>query len=394
MFLKLNTNQAYITGLLSDYLIPKIYCFDLLLVLNFFIFLFSKKNYLISKKNKIKLKKIDYLILFLSVIFLINQLLNFNLNLFFFILRFGLILIFIFASATNQKNQKYLYQGLLISIVWQSALAYYQFIYQKSVAPYYLFGETNLQHFANISRAQFLNIEKILPYGSTAHPNILAGIISIFSILAIDKLQEKKWLKILLLSNALIICLMTQSLAAFLTVSSYLIYLVIKKINKNKNKISIKWQKIFNLILMLFFVLSPVLIKQITLASADHQLSISRRVMLNDAAWQMFLAKPIFGVGYQNFLRELETYSQSQEAVRFVQPVHHLGLLLISEGGLLIGLVLVLLAYKFNKRLNWSKLLMLSPIASLDHYLITQPVGLFALCLFIVLTRNRNLRRT
>ena len=156
------------------------------------------------------------------------------------------------------------------------------------MAPDYLFGETNLQHLANISRAQFLNIEKILPYGSTAHPNILAGIISIFSILAIDKLQEKKWLKILLLSNALIICLMTQSLAAFLTVFSYLIYLVIKKINKNKNKISIKWQKIFNLILMLFFVLSPVLIKQIALASADHQLSISRRVMLNDAAWQMF----------------------------------------------------------------------------------------------------------
>lgn len=394
MFLKLNTNEAYINGLLSDYLIPKIYGFDFFLIFNFIVFLTTKKNYLFFKKNKIKLKKIDYLILFLLLIILFNQLSNFSLNILITFLRITLILIFIFSLAIDQKNQKYLYLGLLISIFGQSLLAYYQFIYQQSLAPYYLFGETNLQQFANISHAQFFNIEKILPYGSTAHPNILAGIISIFSILVIDKNHEKKWLKILLLSNALIICLITQSLATFLALSSYLIYLIIKKNSKNKNNITIKWQKIFNLILILFFVLTPMIIKQINLASANNQLSISRRVLLNDAAWKMFLDKPILGVGFQNFLRELETYSHNPEAVRFVQPVHHLGLLILSEGGLVISLVLLLLLKKFNKQINWSKLLILSPIASLDHYLITQPLGLFTLCLLIFFTRNRNLSRT
>lgn len=391
LFFKLKPNDAYINGLLSDYLIPKIYLFDLFLIFNFIVFLFINKNYLFFKKNKIKLKKIDYLILFLSIIFLINQLSNFNLNLFFSIIRFCLIIFFIISLANDQKQQKYLYQALLISVIWQSFLAYYQFINQKSLAPYYVFGETNLQHFASISRAQFFNIEKILPYGSTAHPNILAGIIGIFSILLIDKNQQNKLLKIFLLLNALIVCLITQSVSAFLTLSMYLIYLIIKKLSRYKSLIN--WQKVFNVALIIFFLLTPVVIKKINLSSAKNQLSISRRVMLNNAAWEMFVDKPLFGVGMNNFLKQLEGYSQNPEAVRFVQPVHHLGLLLLSEGGLLIGLILLLLVEKFNKNINWSKLLLFSPIASLDHYLITQPLGLFALCLFFFLTKTRRLRR-
>jgi len=391
LFFKLKPNDAYINGLLSDYLIPKIYLFDLFLIFNFIVFLFINKNYLFFKKNKIKLKKIDYLILFLSIIFLINQLSNFNLNLFFSIVRFSLIIFFIISLANDQKQQKYLYQALLISVIWQSFLAYYQFINQKSLAPYYVFGETNLQHFASISRAQFFNIEKILPYGSTAHPNILAGIIGIFSILLIDKNQLNKLLKNFLLLNALIVCLITQSVSAFLTLSMYLIYLIIKKLSRYKSLIN--WQKIFNVALIIFFLLTPVVIKKINLSSAKNQLSISRRVMLNNAAWEMFVDKPLFGVGMNNFLKQLEGYSQNPEAVRFVQPVHHLGLLLLSEGGLLIGLILFLLVEKFNKNINWSKLLLLGPIASLDHYLITQALGLLALCLVISLTRIRNLRR-
>lgn len=340
------------------------------------------------QKNKIKLNKIDLSILILLIIFLIRNFSQFDLNNFVSIIRFLLLIIFSLSIYLDKEKQKIVLNALFLTILWQSFLAYYQFIYQKSLAPYYFFGETNLQHFASISRAQFFREEKILSYGSTAHPNILAGIISIFSILFIDKKQKKKLLEILLLVNAFLICYVAQSLSAFLILVLYLIYLIIKKISKNKN--TINWQKIFNLSLIIFFVFTPLIIKQINLASAKNHLSISRRVMLNTAAWQMFLDKPLFGVGLNNFVNELETYSQNPETVRFVQPVHHLGLLILSEGGLLLGLILLILVKKFYQYIDWSKLLILSPIASLDHHLITQALGLITLMLFIIFTRRRS----
>lgn len=371
--------------MLVDYLIPKVYIFDCFLLIKLIIFLSNKKNYQIFKKNKIKLKKIDTIILIFLSIFFINLLLQLNLNLIIFCLRIILIIFFIFSPYLDQKKQKLVYKALSLSIIWQSFLAYFQFIKQTPLAPYYIFGETNLRHFAAISRAQFLTIEKILPYGSTAHPNILAGIIGIFSILLIDKKQNNKLLVILLLLNAFAICLITQSLSAFLTLCLFLIYLLIKKIN---------WQKKINLIVFSFFILSPLLIKKLDANLLKTHLSISRRAILNEAAWKMFLDKTFFGVGANNFVKELENYSHHQETVRFVQPAHHLGLLLLSEGGLLFSSILLLLGIKFKKKINWSKLLILTPIASLDHYLITQALGLFTLFLFIFLTRNRGQSRT
>ncbi len=370
--------------MLVDYLIPKIYLFDCLLIVNLLIFLFNKKNWLKLKKIKIKLKKIDQLILFLLAIFLIRQFLHINLAVIIYLLRLVLIIIFMITIYLDQEKQLIVRKALLCSILWLSFLAYYQFFMQRSLAPYQFFGEPNLGHFALISRAQFFNQEKILPYASTAHPNILAGIISLFTMIILDNKNKKPLISSLLLLNALVIIFLTQSLSAFLTFCLFLIYSFIKQRATNK-QIS-ACLKFFNLSLIALFIFTPLIIKQLQLNLAKEYPSILRRATLNTAAWAMFSNQTIFGVGLNNYVKEVENYSQNQEIVRFIQPVHHGGLLLLSEGGLIALAILLLLAWKFRTQIAWSKLLILSPIFALDHYLITQAVGLTSWLLIITIS--------
>lgn len=369
--------------MLVDYLIPKTYLFDCLLAVNLLIFLFNKKNLLKLKKNKIKLKKIDQLILLLFAIFLIKQFLHINLAAIIYLLRLLFMIIFFISICMDQKKQLILRKALLCSILWLSFLAYYQFFMQRSLAPYRFFGEPDLRHFALISRAQFFNQEKILPYASTAHPNILAGIISIFTMIILDDKNKKSLISSLLLLNALVIMFLTQSLSAFFTLCLFLIYSFIKRRATNNQANS--YLKFFNLSLIILFIFTPLIIKQLQLNLDKNYPSISRRATLNTAAWAMFREQTIFGLGLNNYVKEVENYSQNREIVRFIQPVHHGGLLLLSEGGLIALALLLLLAWKFRKQIAWSKLLILSPIFALDHYLITQAVGLASWLLIITI---------
>lgn len=390
LFFKFAIDQAYLKGLLVDYLIPKIYLFDCLLIINLLILLFNKKNLLKLKKIKIKLKKIDQLILLLFAIFLVRQFLHINLAAIIYLLRLVLMIIFLISIYLDQKKQLIVRKALFCSILWLSFLAYYQFFMQRSLAPYRFFGEPDLRHFALISRAQFFNQEKILPYASTAHPNILAGIISIFTMIVLDDKNKKPLISSLLLLNALVIIFLTQSASAFLAFCLFLIYSFIK--HRSTNKQANTYLKVFNLSLITLFIFTPLIIKQLNLNLDKERLSISRRATLNSAAWAMFSDQTIFGVGLNNYLKEVENYSQNREIVRFIQPVHHGGLLLLSEGGLIALALLLLLAWKFRTQIAWSKLLILSPIFALDHYLITQAVGLASWLLIIAINWSRSRR--
>ena len=376
LFLKLGSEQAYVHGLLVDYLISKLYLFDLLLVGNVAIFLADQKNRHQLKKIKLKFKKIDFAILFLGVIFLTYQLFVSPTATIFLSVRLSLILIFLFFTFKDKAKTKDFYRALALSLSWQSFLAYYQFFNQKALAPYQWFGESNLQSLAGISRGTFIDQEKILPYGSTAHPNILAGTVVIFSMLLIESRHFRdEWEKIFLF-NALVIALLTQSISALLVL--ILFFLWLNQLNR----------QLISVLAAVFFLLSPFFLKQGQNLIHNDYLSLSRRQWLNEAAIKMWQTKPIFGFGYHHFLYHLENYSQNKELLRFVQPVHHLGLLALSEGGIILVLIFTLLIIRYRKSYNWSKILIISPIAALDHYLLTQILGLVSLILLLRLSRR------
>jgi len=78
----------------------------------------------------------------------------------------------------------------------------------------------------------------------------------------------------------------------------------------------------------------------------------------------------------------LEEYAPNKEVVRFIQPVHHLLFLILSEGGLLLLAVVFLLIKQAKIKKFYTKSIIVLAIASLDHYLFTQFSGMSLLALF------------
>lgn len=374
LFYKVSLNGAYVHGLLVDYLIPKIYLTEFFLI-----------PFLILSLYQLGKIKLPTGFCFLVLLFLLRQLLS-NSALAAFTHLLHLIEFFLFFKIIRRDKlfqsklaQKFTAAALLIVVTSQSLLAFYQFIFQKSLLAYQFLGETNLNDLANISRAQFSFGEKILPYASTAHPNILAGIIVVLSILIIQKASTANWLRWTLLGNALLIIFLTQSLSAFLTLILFGAYLLLEKI---KNK------KILLVLIYYFFLLFlPYLLSKMvdTNFSSD---SVRRRVNLNQAALEMFRENTLFGVGINNFTLELENYTKqikNTEVVRFVQPVHNLLFLFLAEGGLLLLGLFLLLIKQLKIEKFYQKSLILLAIASLDHYLFSQFSGLGLLAIFYFL---------
>ncbi|AKM81666.1 MAG: hypothetical protein UT13_C0001G0708 [Candidatus Pacebacteria bacterium GW2011_GWF2_38_9] len=371
LFYKISLDGTYVRGLLVDYLIPKIYLAEIFLIP----FLILEFNHL----KKIKMATYGcLLILFL----LIRQLLSQNpLAAFTHLIHFTELFLFFIAVSRDplfksKMAAKFSLGAMFLVVIFQSLLAFYQFFFQKSLLAYHALGETNLQDFANISKAQFFFGEKILPYGTTPHPNILAGLVVVFSILIILKIKGSLKAQLILLANALLIIFLTQSISALLTLVLFGVYLIFQRI---------KVKRIFVIIIYYFFLLLlPFLLSKISI-NGINQDSVNRRVALNQASLEMFKDKMLFGVGINNFTLNLENYStngSNREVIRFVQPVHNLLFLVLSEGGLLLLIIIFLLIKEAKIDGFYRKSIILLAIASLDHYLLSQFSGISLLALF------------
>lgn len=384
LFWKISLDQAYVHGFLVDYLIPKFYLIEIPLLIFIAFEILTLRKKIFSEIKKIKWNEKKLLILALAIVFIIRQFLTANpvasISHFIHILEpLILVSLLIFDPFFEEEKQKnIIIKTLTITVVFQSLLAYLQFLSQKSILPYQILGETNLLDWSNISRGVFFNQEKILPYASTAHPNILAGIVTIFTILIFEKNKNNKLnlAKIILLTNLLLIIFLTQSGSAALTIFMYLIYKTSQN-NINKNGIILSCYYVF-------LILLPYLMTKINLGSFAAD-SINRRNYLNEAAFEIFKSKQIWGTGLNNFTVFLEEFSQSRELIRFIQPVHNLALLILSEGGLLLVALLCLIKDQHKTVNFWQKTLILLAIGSLDHYLLTQVAGLNLLAIFYFL---------
>ena len=374
LFYKISLDGAYVHGLLIDYLIPKFYLAEVFLL-----------PFLILGLRQLKKIKLSTFFCLLVVLLLLRQLFSTS-ALAAFTHLIHLLEVFLFFSVVRsnplfktKRAEKFILSSILAVVIFQSLLAVYQFVFQQSLLSYQFLGETNLRDLANISRAQFAFGERILPYGTLAHPNVLAGIIAILSILLISKSQGSIKAQILLLANALLIIFLTQSLSALLTLGLFGLYLLLDRFKAKKTILLVTYY--------FFLLFLPYLLSGGMSGRLDTD-SVNRRSALNQAAWEMFRINPLFGVGINNFTIEVEKHagtSINQEVVRFVQPVHNLLFLTLSEGGLLLLLTLFFLIKQVKIERFYQKTLILLAIASLDHYLLTQFSGLGLVALFYLL---------
>lgn len=380
LFYVFTTDGAYVHGLLVDYLLPRIYLSDLIILVLFICWLIIERPHL----KKIEFKKLSQpkflLGLGLGLLLLGRQVLTSQLPAATYyslkILMMGWLWFFLL-QRPQVWQKKVVSFSLWLTLIFQAGLGLYQYWAQASLLPYHFLGETRLAQSVGLAKDSWWQTGRVLPYGTTAHPNLLAGVLVVLSLIWWQLNQTKKRaVRFLQLVTYFLVgatLVLTQSLSAWLSLLlGFNLLLWWPQLKKKK------WLGWLGLCVWL---LSPVLINLLS-PLIKYQPSWQRRAQLNLAAYKMFWQKPWLGVGLNQFTAQVENFTTSLELVRFVQPVHHLGLLWLAETGLL-GLAFLSWVWRNLKKHSQYLLpsLILLPLASLDHYLLTQQTGLLLLVL-------------
>jgi hypothetical protein len=430
LFLKLCHHCGYSHGLLSDYLIPKLYLTDILvtftLIFSVAIFLKKTKYFDLKKLNffikssffslelhqAINLIKKHLAILTLFLIWVSLGILQLNTLLpiigvlqwlrlsSYFLL--GLFLAHFFNNSTSFQNiitEKKVFDifqlAITIGVIFQALLGVYQWHWQKNFAGYLFFGEPLLNGQPGLATKIQNGVELLLPYGSTAHPNVLAGL-TVLSLIGLISLKNKGYQNHFFgvtLISGLILIYLTQSVSASLAVVLTGIYFLAKQLNfklfsnKSKDKIILLGFLAFTLIL----IGSSTLTLLIGIKKTD-QPSWYRRAYLIESSQELmasFSWVEATGVGLGQYTLQAPLQVRAYEFSRFNQPVHHIPLLLIAETGVL-GLVFFVVSTFFilqklllssTKKVIYQQafsklagfLLILTPLLTWDHYLYSIP---------------------
>ena len=128
--------------------------------------------------------------------------------------------------------------------------------------------------------------------------------------------------------------------------------------------------------------------------------SWTRRISLNNIAFKMWLSSPVFGVGLNNFVPRMEEFGRVIANYRFLQPVHNIYLLVLSETGLvgligltsLMGLIIKKLWEKRKEKYIASLLhcfIVILFLGSFDHYFLTIQQGMLLTAFILGLAIGR-----
>jgi len=360
-------DSSLVFGIRIDYLSPTIYFTDLLVIGILATWLFKIRK----KKDKIcqQLKR-HWWLGAVSAFFLLNTFLAQNQAAAFYQLVKMLELALLgFYLAKND----FIRYPLGIAVIYSSFLALAQFLKQASLnGIFWWLGERTFNAFTpGIARAVWDGQLIMRPYATFPHPNTLAGFILVSLILiAIGKTRDAKrkivrWLAVVL---GIVGIFLSFSRAVWL--ASVLILLPISYFFFPKKKRL--WAISLSIILSFCFLWLGT--------HLGMEEAISRRLQLNQAALEMVQGNSLVGVGLNNFVPRLPDYWQTSEAVRFLQPVHNIFLLVAAETGLiglLIFLWFLILTFKkllITKPLAGGLIIALSAILLLgffDHYWLT-----------------------
>ncbi len=398
LFLVLSTQNAYVRGILVDYLIPKVYLTDIVLCV------FFLASYLYADDRHTTKHPRDYtkwlLWIACGVLFAVQI---FTPNLYATLFGIGqlvkiILLYFCLQKVTFVYKSALVRWAFVVTVFFQSFVGIFQYILQRSVYGYYFLGEPELTYSLGLSREVINGTERLLPYGTTAHPNILGGILALYIVLLFSQLRHfsigKWWQRAVYFSSLFLgtaTLWMTHSISAWLAFLIGIGVIAFGYFKQNKATASL-WKERLKIPVAAAVIcwIAASLVTPIVLAKyANAQLflptsSIDRRVILQEAAINMLTAHPIIGVGLNEFTLQLEEVAPSREVIRFIQPAHSVLLLWLAETGV-IGLSLILLftfrSWKHSYKISIA-ILALIPIAILDHYLLTLNSGLLLLVVY------------
>jgi O-antigen ligase len=326
---------SYVFGLKIDYLSPTLYLTDILLGLTFVFWL--KEN---SKIKKIKIKKVarnqSFMFTLLLLFLISNTLLARNTPLAF--LKSLRVLELFFWALLVYKEGKVLIKTMGSTFPWlvitQFLISFLQFLKGRSLGGIFWFlGERTFSlSTPGIAKMDLGGQVFLRPYGTFSHPNAMAGFILICLIFLAGK-ENKKLIDFLSIGFGLVVISLSFSRTVWLTglflitITSFFNFF--KKILVQK-KPFLGWVKLFIVVAALIFLF-------VGIYSSLEKETISRRVELNKIALYFVKKFPVFGLGLNNFIPELASYLSLHGGELWLQPIHNLYLLILTETGI-IGL--------------------------------------------------------
>lgn len=371
---------SYIYSLKIDYLSPTLYFWDILAVGFLIVWLLGKPKVNMFAAN-------------IFLFFLLTQ----GLSIFgaenigaglVRLQQYGLVGLFgVFLASQDFKSlSKKIYLPLSLGILGESCLAILQFIKGSTIGLWVLGERTFTLSTPGIAKFNFYGMEFLRPYATFPHPNVLAGylVVMVYGLWFMVK-EKKTMLKIISAIGAITVFL-TMSRTAIL--AGFILAVVILQ----SNKFDLLRSRRLIFIAVLLLILSPILFTRFTSLLNFDNLTLLRREELAEGAWQMFSIFPFFGVGLNNFIPAMAGNFLTGPS-RFLQPVHNIFLLVLSETGFigLIGLIsligfpllrifrltpkpypLLPQEGRVNPILLWFIILFLGLF---DHYFLTLPQG-------------------
>jgi O-antigen ligase len=270
------------------------------------------------------------------------------------------------ASIVKHTILKYLPYSLLIVCV----LAFLQFILGRTIGLWVL-GERSFDlSTPGIATFNWYGEVFLRPYATFSHPNVLAAFTLLCGLLLLFLNQIKSMFILITQVSVLLTVLLSFSRASIAVISILGLFL---------------FRKQLYLVVLVFVLLSPLLFVRFESAFNFDQISLTRREELAESAWTIAKEHPFVGVGLNNYIPTAVDSSFLSGTNRFLQPVHNIFLLMLSETGLVgfLGfLVFFISPLFFHSEKNLLKksqivafLLTISFLGMLDHYFLTLPQG-------------------
>jgi O-antigen ligase len=377
---------SYVYGIRIDYLSPTVYVTDILISLLFVLVLINKR----------KLKVARNFLLFIFYIFLVLLISNYwQVGIYGFvkILEFSFFVIYITAASIKKES---LIKILVIPFLFESFLSIWQFLNKGSIGSlFYFLGERTFNgQTPGIANASIDGNLALRPYGTFSHPNVLAAYLLIVFTLIIFSFKKFNIFFFITLVIGGVALLLTFSRVVILLFGVIILFKLYLLIREKQNKLLHSAIGLIALSLFLYAIfLSPFSARFLSLSLSD--LSVVQRQQLMLASFQMFLKSPLLGLGVNSFLLNIPHYI-NQQYVLFIQPVHNIYLLILSELGLFgISFFVLLLVKAFRKIIKTKNFLIgmvlveILVLGFFDHYFLTLQQGqlLFALVIGLSLSK-------
>lgn len=372
---------SHVMGARVDYLSLAVYATDI------FIIALIAINLRDIFKAVFQYKSLVFLALLLAVVNLLNAA-SFEVALLKWLklAEFGFFAIWI--NKNGQVSKEMFFKILPLVVISTTLIGIAQFLLGRNIGgPFYYLGERPLSlSMPGVSQLIMFGKAFLRPYSVFPHPNAFSGFL-IVSLGFLFSQKSKSFVSKTAIIFASICVFLSFSQAAWIAGIVCLLYFYANSPIKRALK---SWIVFTLLISSLLF-----LVASWKIYSADLILpaAIQTRVALSVVAGNLISSHPIFGVGLNNFIVKtpavVQYFPDLFSGIRFayLQPVHNIFLLVLTETGI-TGLLVF--AYLLNWKLKSAGTLAVCLIAVLvtgvfDHYWLTLQQNQILLTLLLAL---------